>query len=146
MKSNAKSVEEYLNSLPEDREEAISQVREIILNNLPKGFEETMQYGMISYVIPLEDYPDTYNGKPLTMISLASQKNYMSLYLNNIYADDEAKGWFKKKYQKTDKKMDMGKSCVRFKSVDNLPLNLIAEAVARTSKEEFIKLNKEIRK
>jgi hypothetical protein len=146
VKSNAKSVEEYLNSLPEDREEAISQVREIILNNLPKGFEETMQYGMISYVIPLEDYPDTYNGKPLTMISLASQKNYMSLYLNNIYADDEAKGWFKKKYQKTDKKMDMGKSCVRFKSVDNLPLNLIAEAVARTSKEEFIKLNKEIRK
>ena len=87
MRSNAKTVEEYLNSLPEDRKFAISKVRNVILKNLPKGFEENMNWGMISYEIPLSIYPNTYNGQPLMFAALASQKNYMAVYLSNVYGD-----------------------------------------------------------
>lgn len=139
MQSKANSVEDYLRELPEDRRQAISKVREVILENLPKGFVECMQYGMIGYVIPLEDYPDTYNGQPLGLAALASQKNHMAVYLSNIYADKEDEKWFTEEYKKTGKKMDVGKSCVRFKKLEDLPLELIGKAVARTSKAEFIK-------
>lgn len=139
MQSKANSVEDYLRELPEDRRQAISKVREVISENLPKGFVECMQYGMIGYVIPLEDYPDTYNGQPLGLAALASQKNHMAVYLSNIYADKEDEKWFTEEYKKTGKKMDVGKSCVRFKKLEDLPLELIGKAVARTSKAEFIK-------
>ena len=136
VQSNAESVDEYLKELSPERQKAISTVRKLILDNLPKGYVETMLYGMISYVIPLKRYPKTYNKKPLTVVSLASQKNYMALYLMNVYGDGEEE--FKKNYIATGKKLDMGKSCVRFKSLDDLPFELIGKTVARTSVNQFI--------
>lgn len=135
--SDAASVEEYLAELPEKRRAAIARVREVILENLPDGFEETMQYGMPSYVVPLDRYPVTYNGQPLAIASLASQTNYMSLYLMSVYgARDEQ---FRDEYAQTGKKLDMGKSCVRFRSLDDLPLDLIGRTIASTSVDEFIR-------
>ena len=135
--SDAPSVEEYLAELPEDRRQAISRVREVILANLPEGFEETMQYGMPSYIVPFERYPTTYNGQPLAVASLASQKNYMSLYLMSVYGERDQQ--FREEYERTGKRLDMGKSCVRFRSVDDLPLDLIARTIAATSVDDFIR-------
>jgi uncharacterized protein YdhG (YjbR/CyaY superfamily) len=136
--SNAKTVEEYLESLPEDRRAAIAKVRQVILDNLPEGYEEGMQYGMIGYYVPLEEYPDTYNGQPLGIIALASQKNYMSLYLMSVYGDSRREKAFVDKYKASGKKLDMGKSCVRFKTLDDLPLDLVAETVASVPVAMFI--------
>ena len=110
----------------------------VILDNLPDGYVERMQYGMISYAIPLETYPVTYNKQPLGLASLASQKNYMSLYLMNVYGDTDTERWFHEEYRASGKKLDMGKSCVRFKKVEDLPLELIGQTIARTSPDEFI--------
>lgn len=144
--SNAATVEEYLQSLPEDRREAVSKVREVILKNLPEGYEEGMQYGMIGYYIPLEEYPDTYNGQSLAYAALASQKNHMALYLTNIYSDPHLKKKFTEAYKASGKKMDMGKSCVRFKRLEDLPLDVIGEAIAATLVDQFIGLYEESRK
>ena len=138
--STATTVDDYLNELADDRRETISAVRRIILDNLPNGYEETMQYGMISYVIPLETYPVTYNKQPLAYISLASQKNYVSLYLMGVYADRDTEQWFVEGFKSSGKKLNMGKSCVRFKTLDDLPLDLIGEAVSRTTPDHFIEL------
>ena len=97
-----------------------------------------MYFGMIGYVIPLDRYPVTYNRQPLGYVALASQKNYMSVYLMNIYGDDQAERWFTDRYRASGKKLDMGKSCVRFKSLEHLPIDLIGEAVALTTVEQFI--------
>lgn len=137
--SNAKTVDEYLAELPGDRREAIAAVRGAILANLPEGYEEGMQYGMIGYVIPLSRYPETYNGQPLGFAAVASQKNYISVYLMNVYADPELERWFIEEYRKTGKKLDMGKSCVRFKKLEDLPVDLIGEAVSKTSVDEYIR-------
>jgi hypothetical protein len=140
MQSDATTVEEYLDSLPEDRRTSLAKVRSVIRENLPGGYEEGMQYGMIGYYIPLSRYPDTYNGQPLSYACLANQKHYMSLYLNGVYADGSEEGWFRKAYEKTGKRLDMGKSCVRFKRVDDLPLDLIGEAISRVAPDEYIRL------
>ena len=139
MKSDAKTVEAYLQLLPEDRASALIAVREVIVSNLPEGYEEVMQYGMIGYVIPLTRYPKTYNNQPLELAALASQKNHMALYLMNVYGDPETERWFKEQYQIRGKKLDMGKSCVRFQNLDALPLDLIGETISRTPVEEFIR-------
>lgn len=136
--SRVESVDEYLASLPDDRREAIATVRQVILSNLPEGFEEVMQYGMISYVVPLARHPDTYNGQPLAAAALASQKQYMSVYLMSVYADDGLRASFEDAYRKTGKKLNMGKSCVRFRSLEQLPLELVGEAIARVGVDEFI--------
>lgn len=149
MQSKAASVEEYLQELPQDRREPITKVRETILKSLPEGYKETVQYGMISYVVPLERYPDGYlsdKKTPLPYISLASQKNHMAVYLINIYSSPQNYEWFTTEYKKSGKKMDIGKSCVRFKKLENLPLELIGEAVAKTSVEEFITLYEQAKK
>lgn len=138
VKSNAQTVDEYLTDLPADRKNAMVAVREVILEQLPEGYEESMQFGMIGYVIPLATYPKTYNGKPLMYAALASQKNYMSLYLMNIYVDQGAERWFTDSYRASGKKLDMGKSCVRFKSLEDLPMELIGKAIAHTLVPEFI--------
>lgn len=101
---------------------------------------------MIGYVIPLYRYPDTYNKQPLGVAALASQKNYMSVYLHNVYADPDSEQWFTEEYKKTGKRMDMGKSCVRFRKLDDLPVELIGQAVARTPVEKFIRLYEESRR
>jgi uncharacterized protein YdhG (YjbR/CyaY superfamily) len=139
-RTTATTVDEYLAELPDDRRAEIEAVRNVILENLPKGYEETMQHGMIGYVVPLERYPVTYNGRPLEYAGLASQKNYMSLYLMNIYGDKETQQWFVEQYKASGKKLDMGKSCVRFKKLNDLPLDLIGKAIARTSVDEFVGL------
>ena len=136
--SKAESVEEYLAELSPERRSDVAAVREVILDNLPEGYEEAMQYGMISYIIPLEKYPVTYNKQPLAYASLASQKNYISLYLMNVYGHPENEQWFHERYRASGKKLDMGKSCVRFKRLADLPLDLIGEAIARTTPAKFI--------
>jgi hypothetical protein len=136
--SNAATVKEYLEELPDDRRKAIAKVRAVIRKNLPKGFVEDMNFGMISYVVPLTTFPDTYNGKPLMYAALASQKNYMAVYLSAVYSDPDHLDWFVASYKASAKKLDMGKSCVRFRTIDDLPLDVIGEAIARTSLDEFV--------
>jgi len=136
--SRAETVEEYLAELPDDRRDAIAEVRDVILENLPDGFAEAMNWGMISYEIPLDRHPDTYNGKPLMYAALASQKHHMAVYLTSIYVDEGAEDWFRSEYEATGKELDMGKSCVRFKSLDQLPLDLIGRVIAGTSVDELI--------
>ena len=138
MRSEAGSVEEYLAELEEGRRAAISAVRAVILENLPARYEETMQFGMISYVVPLSVVPETYNGQPLMYIALASQKQYMSLYLTRVYGDAALAAWFRQRYLATGKKLNMGKSCVRFRKLEDLPLDLVGEVVAMTPLAEFV--------
>ena len=143
--SKATTVEEYISELPDERTNDIKAVRNLIIDNLPKGYVETMQYGMITYVIPFERYPNTYNGQPLGYISLASQKNYISLYLMNVYGNKDAESSFRNRYIASGKKLDMGKSCVRFKKFEDLPLDLISETIAMTSVDDFIGVYEESR-
>jgi Domain of unknown function (DU1801) len=138
MQSDAQSVEAYLAELPEDRRVVAEAVRAVILANLPAGFEEGMQYGMIGYYVPLERYPVTYNGQPLGVAALASQKRHLSLYLMGIYGDDGEATWFRERWAETGKKLDMGKSCVRFRRLGDLALDVVGEAIARTSVDDFI--------
>lgn len=140
MQSQAQTVEAYLAELPEDRRHALEAVRRVILENLPEGYEEGMQYGMIGYYVPLSRYPKTYNGQPLSIVGLGSQKNYMSLYLMAIYGDEGAEAWFREEYRKSGKKLDMGKSCVRFKKLEDLLLPAVAQAVAMVPVENFISM------
>ena len=138
MQSDAASVRAYLAELPEDRREIVEAVRAVILEHLPAGFEEGMQYGMIGYYVPLERYPVTYNGQPLGVAALASQKRHLSLYLMGIYGDDGEGSWFRERWAASGKKLDMGKSCVRFRRLDDLALDVVGEAIARTSVDDFI--------
>lgn len=142
MQSSAKTVSAYLKELPPERRVVVEAVRAVVLKNLPKGYEEVMQYGMISYVVPLKTYPNGYLDKkdvPLPYAALAAQKNFYALYFMSLYGDKENEAWFKKAYMDAGKKLDMGKSCVRFKKLDDLPLNVIGRAVKLTSVKKFIK-------
>lgn len=134
------SPEAYIAGLAPDRAEAISSVRAVILDHLPDGYEETISFGMISYVVPLSRYPTTYNRQPLQYAALASQKNYMSVYLNCLYTDEVRLEEFRRRFSESSKKLDMGKSCVRFRSLEHLPLAVLADEIAGTSVDEFIAL------
>lgn len=136
--SNAETVEDYLEELAEDRRAAISVVRDTIVDSLPDGFVESMNHGMITYEVPLETYSETYNGQPLMMAALASQKNSMSVYLTSVYGNPDIREWFVTEYQATGMRMDMGKSCVRFRTLDSLPVALIGEVIARVSLDDFL--------
>ena len=138
MQSKANSVEQYLNELPEDRKESLSIVREAIVKNLPTGYVEVMNWGMITYEVPLETFPDTYNGKPLMYAALASQKNHMSVYLMGCYMSPEIRKKFENAYKQSGKKFDAGKSCIRFKKEEDLPLELIGKTIGSMSVEQFI--------
>jgi len=138
MRSDAATVEEYLAELPDSRREAISTVRAVILENLPDGVEEAMNWGMIAYEIPLARYPDTYNGQPLLYAALASQKNHMAVYLHSIYADPDTRAQFEEAYRESGKKLDAGASCVRFRTLENLPLDVVAKAVAAVDADTYI--------
>ena len=145
MQSKATTVEDYLSDLSDDRRDAISTVRNVVLDNLPEGYEEMMLFGMISYVVPLSVVPDTYNKQPLMYAALASQKRHMALYLTNVYGDESLENWFRERYLATGKRLDMGKSCVRFRKLDDLPLELVAETISRTPIEEFVVIYKRSR-
>jgi len=145
MQSTAETVAEYLAGLPQDRRLAIERVRRTILERLPQGYQEAMNWGMISYQIPLDRYPETYNGQPLMYAALASQKNYMAVYLSVIYSSDEARQKFEAAYKATGKRYDVGKSCVRFKKLDDLPLDLIGDTIASMEVADFIALTEAAR-
>jgi len=136
--SNATTPDEIIAALPPDRRDAIAKVRDVVRANLPPGYEEGMQFGMISWYVPLERYPNTYNKQPLGLAALANQKNYMSLYLNTVYGNAEIERWFRERYAASGKKLDMGKSCVRFRKLDDLPLDVVAETIARTPVDKYI--------
>src|SRR5262249_510511 len=171
MQDKATTVEQYLSGLPEDRREALEAVRQVLLENLDKDYEEGMQYGMIGYYVPHRVYPAGYHcdpkqplpfaglasqqnpmsphplsthgyhcdpKQPLPFAGLASQKNHMSLYLMCIYGDSELSRWFRETWAKTGKKLDMGKSCVRFKKLNDLALDVIAEAIRRVPAKQYI--------
>jgi hypothetical protein len=145
MKSMAKSVEEYLAELTSERRTAIEAVRKAILENLPQSYKEVMNWGMITYEVPLSVYPDTYNRKPLMYAALASQKNHMAVYLTGIYMDDQVRRDFENKYRSTGKRYDVGKSCVRFRKLEDLPLPLIGEAIAACEVDDFVNRVKQSR-
>lgn len=141
MQSKVKTVAEYLKELPEDRRASIEAVRKVILKNLPKGYEEGMSYGMIGYCVPHSIYPKGYHcdpKQPLPFLGLASQKNYMSLYLMCTWGDEQGKKKFIADYAKTGKKLDMGSSCVKFKKVDDLALDVIGRLIASIPVRQFI--------
>ena len=142
MPSKAKDAKEYLAALPEDRREAIAAIRKVILKNLPKGYEEGMQWGMPSYFVPLSAYPSGYNcqpDQPLPFVGFASQKNHMAFYGFCIYMDEELKNRFVEEWGNTGKKLDMGKSCVRFKKLEDVPLKVIGDAVKRVPMKKYIR-------
>jgi hypothetical protein len=142
MQSTAKTVQEYLKELPADRREAINAVRGVILANLPKGYEECMSYGMIGYVVPHSVYPKGYqcNPKvPLPFVNLGSQKNHIALHLMCCYGDPKLKAWFEKAWKATGKKFDMGGGCVRFKKLEDVPLEVIGELVANMPVDDYIR-------
>ncbi|TYP94092.1 protein of unknown function (DU1801) [Fodinibius salinus] len=145
-KSTAETVEEYIQELPEFRRETIEKIRELILNNLPDGYEETMNWGMISYEIPLETYPDTYNNQPLNYLGLAAQKKHNALYLMSVYQDEELQDWLEEQFEEANKPMDMGRSCLRFQNINDLPLDAIATIIAKHTPEDFIAAYEETRK
>lgn len=141
MQSKAATVKEYLAELPADRRAIVSAVRDVILKNMDKDFEEGMTYGMIGYYVPHRIYPNGYHCDPklpLPFAGLASQKNYLSLYIMSLYGDSPDEKRFRADWAKTGKKLDMGKCCIRFKKLDDLPLNLIADVFRRTSVKKWI--------
>jgi hypothetical protein len=142
MTSDAKTPEEYIESLPEDRQEAIKELRKVILKNLPKGFKECMSYGMLGYVVPHTKYPNGYHCNPtlpLPFMNIASQKNFIALYHMGVYGDGALLKWFTGEYPKHSKaKLDMGKSCIRFKKLDQIPYKLIGELASKISPEKWI--------
>ena len=136
------TVAEYLESLPEDRRAAISKVRAVIRKNLPKGYAECINYGMIGYVVPHKLYPAGYHCNPklpLGMASLGSTKGHMALHLMTAYMNPEMTGWLEREFAARGKKLDMGKACIRFKKVEDLPLDVIGEAIARVPVAEYIR-------
>ncbi|HYC91710.1 MAG TPA: DUF1801 domain-containing protein [Thermoanaerobaculia bacterium] len=143
-RSAAKTVDEYLAELPDDRREAVTEVRKLIRKHLPKGYEETVNWGMLCYQIPLAKYPDTYNGQPLGYVALASQKNYCALYLMTPYMDPAQGEELKEAFARAGKKMDMGKSCLRFKTADDLPLPALGKIIASTPPAEYIAMHEAV--
>ncbi len=146
VRSAASTVDAYLRSLPEDRRAVVSAVRDVVVRYLPKGYREAMNWGMISYEIPLERYPQTYNGQPLMYASLAAQKNHFSLYLMCAYQDSKQERVLRDGFKRAGKTLDMGKSCVRFRKVEDLPLDVVGTIVGSTSPDQFIALYEEVRK
>lgn len=144
MTSKATTVNEYIASLPEDRITAMEHLRKILKKNLPKGFEECMSYGMIGYVVPHKLYPAGYHCSPelpLPFLSIASQKNFIAIYHMGIYANPELLQWFTKEHAKASgKKLDMGKSCIRYKKVEDIPFELLSELAKKMSPKEWIAL------
>ena len=140
MRSEATTVEEYLAELPEDRRATVEQVRELVRGALPKGYREGMNWGMIAWEIPLERYSDTYNGQPLLVAALASQKRHCSLYLQGVYMDPELVRRLVTGFAEAGLKLDMGKSCVRFKTPDDLAAEVIREVVGAMEPDAFIAL------
>ena len=137
--SKAKTVADYLKELPPERRKVVAAVRSVIRKHLPRGYKETMGWGVICYGIPLARYPDTYNGQPLCYAGLAAQKNYYAVYLMCVYGGSAEEGRLRKEFEKAGKKLDMGKCCVRFRKLEDLPLPAIGRAVRSLSVDQYIR-------
>ncbi|MCE2543292.1 MAG: DUF1801 domain-containing protein [Acidobacteria bacterium] len=140
MRSAATSVADYIRALPDDRRAAIETVRGVVNAHLPAGYEEAMNWGMITWQVPLATCPDTYNGQPLMYAALASQKRYMALHLMGIYTSPAARQAFEAAYRASGKRFDVGKACVRFRKLDDLPLDLVGETIASLPAGELVRL------
>ena len=144
MRIEASSPDEYISKIPDDQKKAMNKLRKTIIENLPAGFEETMSYGMIGYVVPKSIYPNGYHCNPelpLPFMNIASQKNFIALYHNGLYADEKLMNWFKEEYPKHSKlKPYMGKSCMRFKKTEDIPFDLIADLSSRITADEWIQM------
>ena len=142
MQYKANSLEDYINQLPEERQPVIQKLRETIKANLPKGFEEVISYGMIGYVVPHSIYPAGYHctpEMPLPFMNLASQKNFVAVYHMGMYAKKELLDWFTAEFPKrSTRKLDMGKSCIRFKNIDDIPYKLLGELASKMTMDEWI--------
>lgn len=136
--SSARTIPQYLASLPAERRRVVAAVRKIIRANLPAGYRESMSWGMIAYEVPLRRYPDTCNGEPLCFAGLAAQKNNYALYLTCAYNDPKKGAWLRDQFRKAGKKVDMGKSCIRFKRLEDLHLDAIGEVISSTPVEKQI--------
>lgn len=145
MQSQAATTDEYLNQLPEERRAVMSAVLDVLRQSMPAGYAETMSWGMVSFEIPLATYPNTYNKKPLVYCALAAQKNGYSLYLMGCYGSPIAREKFEAAYRESGKRMDLGKSCVRFKKLEDLPLAAVADSVASIPPEDYITMYEESR-
>lgn len=135
---SATTVASYLASLPPERRKVVAAVRKVVRKHLPAGYRETMGWGMICYGIPLKTYPDTYNGQPLCYAALAAQKNHYALYLMCAYADAKQYAALKQAFARAGKRMDMGKSCLRFKQLEDLPLDAVGKVIASTPPKKYI--------
>lgn len=148
MKIESGTIKEYIEQLPEERKKAILALRKVLKKNLPKGFKEELNYGMIGYVVPHSLYPKGYHVNPtlpLPFINIASQKNYLALYHMGLYTDKKLLDWFKKEYPfHSTAKLDMGKSCIRFKKLDQIPIDLIAELAQKITPAQWITFYKKI--
>jgi hypothetical protein len=136
--NKAKTVGDYIAGLPADRQPVVRKIRSFVKKHIPKGYQETIGFGAIAYAVPLATLPDTYNGQPLCYAAIAAQKNYYTLYLMNVYGDPKQKKWMADEFKKRGKKFDMGKSCLRFRALDRLPLDAIGAAIAAVPVERFI--------
>jgi hypothetical protein len=142
----AKTPDEYLADLPADRRDAIAKVRSIVQKNLPKGYTEFVSWGMLNYGVPLTKFANTGNGQPLCYAALAAQKNYCSLYLMSVYGDKTQEARLRDGFKAAGKKLDMGKSCVRFKTADDLPLDVVGEVIASIPADKWIEIFQKSRK
>lgn len=140
------TADEYLQALPDDRRETLSKVRAVVRKNLPRGYAEFVSWGMLNYGVPLSRFPNTYNGQPLCYAALAAQKNYCSLYLMSVYGDKKHETRLREGFAAAGKKLDMGKSCVRFRSPDDLPLDVVGELIASVPVEKWIEVYEKSRK
>jgi uncharacterized protein YdhG (YjbR/CyaY superfamily) len=140
--SKAKTVSEYLKALPPERRAVVSKVRGVVKKHLPRGYKEEMNWGAITYAIPLKTFPETYNGQPLCYAALAAQKNHCSLYLMSVYGDSARTKWLEEAFKKRGLKLDKGKACIRFTSADDLPLDAIGELIASVPPGKYIETYK----
>jgi hypothetical protein len=134
----ALTVDQWLASVPADRKDAINAVRDAVNQHLPQGYEETVDWGMLAWVVPLATLPNTYNGHPLMLAALGAHTKVMTLYLMTVYGDPKLRKEFEAAYKRTGKKLDMGGCCVHFKKLDDLPLDIVADTIARVGVEDYI--------
>ena len=146
VQSASKTVAAYLAELPVERRAELARVRQVLRKHMPKGYKETIGYGVITWSVPLKVYPDTYNGQPLCYAALANQKNYMSVYVMCVYGSKALAARLREGFKKAGKRLDMGKSCIRFKRADDLALDVIGELIAAVPMERYIAMAKAVRR
>ena len=144
--NKAKTVGDYIAGLPADRQPVVRKIRSFVKKHIPKGYQETIGFGAIAYAVPLATLPDTYNGQPLCYAAIAAQKNYYTLYMMNVYGDPKQKKWMADEFKKRGKKFDMGKSCLHFTSLDDLPLDVVGAVIASTPMEKYVAHYRDSRK